>query len=210
MAPKISASPGRRARNKQDKALRLRAAARELFVERGYDQATTREIALRAGIGMGTLFTYAHDKRDLLFLIVNDELEALAAAGFGAIDPALPAPAQIAALFAGFFAFFAQAPDLARFILREQIFFESAPQARRFLAARGLLLEQVARRLTHWQAEGVVRARVDAHAAGRAIVALFSAVVRDCFAEPQPDIDAGLARLRELVELLFDGIGEIA
>jgi AcrR family transcriptional regulator len=215
LAPKISpppgdVEPGRRARNKQEKSLRLRAAARELFVERGYDQATTREIALRAGIGMGTLFTYAHDKRDLLFLIVNDELEALAAAGFAQIDPALPAPAQITALFRGFFEFFAQQPDLARFILREQTFFESAPQARRFLAARELLLDQIARRLRHWQADATVRPAVNAENAARAIVALFAGIVRDCFAEPKPDIEAGLARLRQLIELLFAGIGEIA
>ena len=203
-------APGLRARNKQDKSARLRAAARELFIARGYDQATTREIAQRAGIGMGTLFTYAHDKRDLLFLIVNDELEALAAGGFDGIDPALPAVAQLTAMFGGFFEFFAEQPALARFILREQIFFDSAPQARRFLAARALLLEQVARRLRGWQADGRVRAGIEPEAGARAIVALYAAIVRDCFAEPCPDVGAGLARLAQMLGLLFGGIGESA
>ena len=49
---------GKRERNKQDKLLRIKAAARDLFISRGYDETTTREIALRAGVGMGTVFTY--------------------------------------------------------------------------------------------------------------------------------------------------------
>jgi len=58
---------GKRQRNKVDKLLRIKAAARHLFVSRGYDDTTTREIALRAGVGMGTVFIYAANKRDLLF-----------------------------------------------------------------------------------------------------------------------------------------------
>src|SRR5258707_6733633 len=66
-------SSGQRERNKRDKLLRIKNAAQELFVSKGYDDTTTREIAVRAGVGMGTVFTYAANKRDLLFLIANDD-----------------------------------------------------------------------------------------------------------------------------------------
>ena len=69
---------GQRERNKLDKLRRIKDAARELFIEKGFDDTMTREIAIRAGVGLGTIFIYAANKRDLLFLIVNDELENIA------------------------------------------------------------------------------------------------------------------------------------
>ena len=67
-----SAQLGLRERNKLDKLRRIKKAARELFIARGFDDTTTREIAARAGVGMGTVFLYADNKRDLLFLTAND------------------------------------------------------------------------------------------------------------------------------------------
>ena len=46
-----------------------------LFIAKGFDDATMREIALRAGVGLGTIFLYAENKRDLLFLTINEQLE---------------------------------------------------------------------------------------------------------------------------------------
>src|SRR2546421_5744523 len=73
--PALPTPPGQRERNKLDKLRRIKDAARELFVAKGFDDTTTREIALRAGVGIGTIFVYAENKRDLLFLIANEELE---------------------------------------------------------------------------------------------------------------------------------------
>src|SRR3954469_20828138 len=69
---------GQRELNKLDKRQRIRAAARELFSRFGYEEATLRQIAKRAHVGLGTLFNYADDKRDLVFLIFNEELDAIA------------------------------------------------------------------------------------------------------------------------------------
>ena len=75
----------RRERNKADKLRRIKEAAYDLFAEKGYDQTTTREIASRAGVALGTIFTYASDKRDLLFLIFNDRQDELRRVSFAAI-----------------------------------------------------------------------------------------------------------------------------
>src|SRR4029079_10575352 len=61
--------------NKIDKLNRIKLAARELFMTVGYDEATTRQIAKKAGVALGTVFTYASTKRDLLFLVSNDLLD---------------------------------------------------------------------------------------------------------------------------------------
>ena len=54
---------GQREKNKTEKLHRIKEAARELFVLKGFDESTTREIAVRAGVGIGTVFTYAENKR---------------------------------------------------------------------------------------------------------------------------------------------------
>ena len=46
---------------------RLRKAALELFVERGYEQTTVADIAERAGLTARTFFRYFPDKREVLF-----------------------------------------------------------------------------------------------------------------------------------------------
>jgi AcrR family transcriptional regulator len=46
---------------------RLRAAALELYVERGFEQTTVAEIAARAGLTARTFFRHFADKREVLF-----------------------------------------------------------------------------------------------------------------------------------------------
>jgi len=54
-------------RNREVVHRRLQQAALELFLERGYDQTTTAEIAARAGVTQRTFFRHFADKRDILF-----------------------------------------------------------------------------------------------------------------------------------------------
>src|SRR4051812_25335726 len=46
---------------------RLREAAMQLYVERGYEQTTVADIAERAGLTPRTFFRYFADKREVLF-----------------------------------------------------------------------------------------------------------------------------------------------
>ena len=57
---------GKRERNKLDKRRRIVAAATALFQEKGFEGATTAEIATAAGIGAGTLYLYVESKEELL------------------------------------------------------------------------------------------------------------------------------------------------
>ena len=54
-------------RSGEDARRRLQEAALELYRERGYDQATTAEIAARAGVTERTYFRHFADKREVLF-----------------------------------------------------------------------------------------------------------------------------------------------
>src|SRR5262245_4759931 len=65
---------GRRERNKRDKMVRIEQAARRLFSRQGFEATTIRQIAAAADIGLGTFFSYAANKSDLLVLIFQDEV----------------------------------------------------------------------------------------------------------------------------------------
>ncbi|MDR3509979.1 MAG: TetR/AcrR family transcriptional regulator [Caulobacteraceae bacterium] len=62
---------------KQATRERVLVAARELFEEVGYEEATVREIARRAGVSVGSVFTTFSGKAAILSQVMADRLEAL-------------------------------------------------------------------------------------------------------------------------------------
>jgi AcrR family transcriptional regulator len=74
-----TAPDGLRERNKRAKRIRIQRAARELFERKGFEATTARAIAARARVGLGTLFLYARDKRELRFLVFAEESHRLCA-----------------------------------------------------------------------------------------------------------------------------------
>lgn len=88
-------------------------AAKRLFTERGYGEATVRDIAREAGMSTGAVFANFQDKADLFNDVLAADYEALAvrmrqaAAGEPSIDAAL-----LAALSVGYEFHFTQLPLL--------------------------------------------------------------------------------------------------
>ena len=69
---KLRPDDGRLVRGRRSRE-RIREAARELFRERGFDAATLRAIAERAGMGASSIYRHVQSKEELLV----DELAAL-------------------------------------------------------------------------------------------------------------------------------------
>src|SRR5665647_3504331 len=120
---------GLRERNKLDKLRRIKDAARALFIAKGFDDTTTREIALRAGVGLGTIFVYAENKRDLLFLIINEHLEKVTQNADESIDPPASLIDNLMTVAKLHYQFFGEQPALSRFALREMIFYDPGAPA---------------------------------------------------------------------------------
>lgn len=143
LAPERTTS--RREQNKLDKLRRIRAASLELFMTKGYDDATTREIAALAGVGLGTVYDYAETKRDLLFLIVNDDLEKTVTAAAAAVKPTRTMLANFLTIARLHYELLRTQPDIWRLALREMIFYASGVQAQRFLRTRERLIQLFAK-----------------------------------------------------------------
>ena len=98
------AGGGRRLRaDAQRSSDALIAAARELFATKGVD-ATTREIADRAGVGMGTLFRRFPQRADLIAAVFDSEIDACgrAATALAAKHPPFEALAKWMGVYAEF------------------------------------------------------------------------------------------------------------
>lgn len=196
---------GLRARNKIDKARRIVAAASAVFTERGFDDATLREIAARAEVGLGTLFAYASNKRDLVFLIFIESLESLTAEAFAAAEPKGGFVPEVAALFERYYRFFDRNHALSQILLRELYFFSEGIHAERMRRHWRDVIERLTRLVRAAQARRAVDPAADAEGVARVVFALYQAEVRRWLAEPKPNLRRGVARFAELLALLVRG-----
>ena len=70
-------APGRRERRKAETRRRLLAAARRLFVERGYDATRPQDIAREADVAAGTFYLHFEDKRAAFLAFTDRAAEEL-------------------------------------------------------------------------------------------------------------------------------------
>ena len=68
---------GLREEGKQATRQRVLAAARDLFEEIGFEDATIRMIAQRAGVSVGSVFTTFAGKTEILSHVMSDRLEGM-------------------------------------------------------------------------------------------------------------------------------------
>ena len=185
---------------------RIRAAAAELFTRHGYGAATMRQIARRAHVGLGTLFNYAEDKRDLVFLIFNEELNATTDVALAAPRPGQPLADQLLAVCAVHYRWLAEKPALARILLQELTFYSSGKQAATFHSIRKRLIDGIGELIARGQQKKKIRRDVPAALVARHIFFVYSASLRWWIAAPEPDPHKGVADLRRLLKLQLEGV----
>jgi AcrR family transcriptional regulator len=197
---------GLRERNKRDKLKRIKDAAGALFVAKGFDDTTTREIALRAGVGLGTVFVYAENKRDLLFLIINDQLDEVTQSAQAAIDPAASLIDNLLKVAELHYRFFGEQPALSRLALREMIFYETGAQAGRFQNTRQHLIELFGRAVELARTQNGIATKESASFVGWIIFSIFQVELRRWLSPDELDLDTGLKALERAFALFINGL----
>jgi AcrR family transcriptional regulator len=203
---KAPAELGLREQHKLEKRQRIRAAVRELFSRHGYETATLRQIAKRAHVGLGTLFNYAQDKRDLVFLIFNEELAAVTDEALKATKTQKRLPGQLIGLCRPHYRFFAKNPALSRILLKDMTFYSEGKQAAEFHRIRGRLLSGIEEVVRTAQQDGQIGSNEDATLIARHIFLVFAGALRWWIASRRPNPRQGLADLKRLFELQISGL----
>lgn len=106
----------RRSRETRDKLLN---AAQEIFLKKGYDSTTTREIAERADLGAGTFYVHFRDKRAIYDALVRRANREMHRRWLDARRPKMSVEEQVVAALRVNFDYFRDNADLARLILIE-------------------------------------------------------------------------------------------
>jgi len=79
--PSVTLPEGARgAKRRQESRKRLLAAARKLFIERGYHATRPQDITKAAGLGHGTFYLHFADKRECFLAFVDEAREEIDAA----------------------------------------------------------------------------------------------------------------------------------
>jgi AcrR family transcriptional regulator len=195
-----------RERNKLDKFLRIRAAARKLFTENGFEPTTTRQIAQEADVGLSTLFLYATDKRDLLFMVVNDDLAELTDRAFAGCDPACGLLDNLRIALRQFFEFYGQDKVLSRDVTREITFYTTGMQSERFQATRAKTIECIAELVKNARKRDEVTAGEDDAFIDKTIFYLLAAEIRMWLAGASENPEDGLNELMKRLHLLMHGL----
>ncbi len=206
MARHRKSEAGLRERKKLATRERIRAAAAELFTRHGYGAATMRQIARRAHVALGTLFNYAEDKRDLVFLIFNEELNAITDVALAAPRPGQALVDQLLAVFRVHYRWLAGKPALARILLQELTFYSSGKQAATFHGIRKRLIDGIEDLVRRAQKAGKIRSAENPAVIARHIFFVYSASLRWWIAAPKPDPQAGATDLRRLLKLQIEGL----
>ena len=198
------ARPGLRERNKFAKRGRIVAAAWELFREKGFEAATTREIAERAEVGAGTLFVYAKSKADLLVLVYWEAIRDTVERAFTTLPQGGTLADELMHVFTRLFDMYARDVELSRAYIRELLFGQAAAREE---------MDELTRRFFRTAAERAAAARLrgevgdhfDPAAAAQNFFSLYFfalTVWLGGWAEKR----ATLASLRAAVELQIEGL----
>ena len=199
---------GRREFNKEDKLRRIKDAARKLFIANGFDETSTRQIAINADVALGTLFLYAANKRDLLFLVANEDLENVADRAAAAVRSDASLIDNLVAVFRPLYEFFGEEPELSRLTLREMMFYEFGPQAKRFLATRHRMIDLCRDIVRIAQSKNEIKTDRRYRKAGEVLFAIYQIEIRKWLMAPRLDIEVGLQNLREDLEIVITGLSK--
>jgi AcrR family transcriptional regulator len=116
------AGMGLRERKKLIRLQRIVAAARKLFVGKGFNTTTIQDIAAEADVGLGTLYLYAKSKEDLLVLVFKDDILLMIEESYAGTDPGAPLLEQLMEFFEGHIRYHRQDQVLSRTVLKELSF----------------------------------------------------------------------------------------
>jgi len=201
-------APGLRARNKQAKLDRIRAAAAALFREKGFEATTAREIADRAGVATGTVFLYVRDKRELLFLIFRDDAERILDAAPRDLSGHDSIVDALMDLFGPMLAFYGREPALARLFVRE-LFFRPSEEQEEMGALTRRLAETVRSLVAAARATGRLRHDVVDAEATAVVLAHYGLWIQSWLGLETVPGGAVERALRRSLELAMQGLGPV-
>lgn len=143
---------GIRERKKKETRQAILQAAIELFAKKGFEQTSVSELAIKAGVGKGTIYGYFQTKNEIFLAFCEDEIEHAFGSLKSRCDADSPLIDRLLVLFVEQFRFVTRNPDFGRLLAREMVFpkeltvDKSKDLDNRYLEVMGTILSEAAER----------------------------------------------------------------
>lgn len=111
----------REKKKKQTKAAILDAAL-YLFTKKGYENTSIDELASKAGIGKGTVYSYFKTKSEIFLAFCEEQLQFVYKELAEKSNPEAPLKDQLLTMFIGEFQFISRNKEFGRILMRETVF----------------------------------------------------------------------------------------
>ena len=197
-----------RERSKNLRQQRILQGAREQFSKFGYDDATLRGIAEAAGLSVSTLFNYVSHKRDLIFLIFNEEIDTLIEKAMATTRPWKSFRENVLCLTDPQFELFAADPVLSRILLTEILLETPGRHLGRYLSVRLRVLQRIEALVVAAQNTGELRLQLNPEMVARHTFLSFTAALRWWIMEPAPEARAGKLEYAAMLETQLEGLAD--
>ena len=201
-----AAAPGLRERTKERKRDALVRAGRVLFLQRGFEETTTRAIAAKAGVASGTFFLYFREKRDLLLHLFREEVSAVAEEAFATEPRDAPLVERLVHVFGRFYAYYARSPRLSRVFMKELLFLEEG-ESYPMMAFTMSFMMRVADVVADARRRGRLRAEVDPMLAASQAMAAYLFCLVGWLNGAIPGLEMTVVQLRAQLDLMMQGVG---
>ena len=183
-------------------------AARKLFAEHGYDATTLREVAEQAGLGLGTLFNYISDKRDLIYLVFNQEVDLVTDTSLAAPRPWQSFSEKVLAMIEPLYRLFGSEPILSRILLSEVLQHTPGFHLAEHVGIRDRFIRGMEEVIADAQASGEIASAESPVLIARHIFFSYSAALRWWLGgSEQPEWRAGMRDFAEILRLQTMGLG---
>ncbi len=192
----------RRAKQKAETRKRILEATEEIFREKGFEDATLREVAERAGITAGNIYIHFTDKVALFVEVVKAGIDGEVAEALQTYPLDAPILDQLLHVPRRFLGFYAQNPPLARQFLRESLFLTGPEKELIDLNSAGYL-QFVTAQIEASKGRGEVQPDADSALLASACFRLYLTVVMDFVTSADPDPDASITELRKFYAMLL-------
>lgn len=179
-------------------------SARTLFNELGFDKASTRMIAKKAGVGVGTVFSHFPDKQSLLIAALLDDLNFIHEEAL----KTLPVDAHVCEKFLHlaeyFYSYYSKQPELSRTLLKEMMFAKGEwgkkllSHADQFVLFMSSLVEEA-------KQKGDISSSIDTKLCATAFFSYYLNVLFMGLSEDEIDTKKMIDLLRRLIMQLIDG-----
>lgn len=207
MKPDSAQATGtRRQKQKAETQALILESARELFEEHGWEGTTMREVAARAGVGLGTIFSHFPDKGALLIAALLEDLAQTDREILDSLPADAPVRDQIMHVAAAGFHYWCARPELSATLLREMYFITGAwADNRREETER--FIEFVCRLLEGFRDRGEIRRDIDLQVTAEALYSNYVGSLVRAAGDNRFNADALLGGFEAFLDQLLGGIG---